>query len=566
MAKYRPFGDAPIDLAQDVRASPPSPSQANLPPPGASAQQLANRQPVRASPRMPPRVVNRGTFQKVPVTAILQGGGMNGAPIQATNINGAPVMVDPMNRPGSLAAVNMDTSVSAQVRGAKMLGALRADGVQVSNDYTDAIRNAAGFAFGPKRMPKQGFMAASYSYPAQQMVVGATLAGTPIVNPQPTRGASPAAAPKLVTRGGIRGQISSSPSEDRRRLLSTLQGLAAAPNVSWVAEGVKTVEDYGKGDWGINIRTFIDSLPDYVPMAVREEAKGIASKLSSAPVPWSLIANNIGAPKIGYGIFSLSLPPFIKEAYIKWAYNMTWKAPISVENLKRAMGAAFTSAQNLAAVVAHPSYDPSYKSKVDRTQAEVDLFIARMNDGYKRIHGCFATEKRLGEWRAWAYETSSSKMFSDAMAATSGIDFLVKTFPDTPENTAKRAFCRVEGSGGDVKPPMTTMQPQFPVMTTMPPAVAKPAIPQAPAVPENKFKTGIINSIVSSGETSLPKPVVPRGPVVLPPALPAVPPPPPPAMMPMPDTKAPAAGGSNTMLIVGGVAVLAAVAFIATRK
>jgi hypothetical protein len=78
-------------------------------------------------------------------------------------------------------------------------------------------------------MPKQGFMAASYSYPAQQMVIGATLAGTPIVNAAPVP-ASPMSAPRLVTRAGgqgPRGQISSSPSEDRRRLISTLMGLGS---------------------------------------------------------------------------------------------------------------------------------------------------------------------------------------------------------------------------------------------------------------------------------------------------------------------------------------------------
>ena len=367
---YRPFGETPIDLAQEVRASPPSPSQANLPPSAPSAQQLANRQPVRAAPRMPPRVVNRGTFQKVPIQMVLQAGGMNGAPIQASNINGAPVMVDPLDRPGSLAAVNMDTSVSAQVRAAKQLGALRADGVQVSGDYTDAIRNAAGFAFGPKRMPRQGFAAASYSYPAKQMVVGATLAGKPIVNPQPTRGASPAAAPRLVTKGVIRGQISSSPSEERRRLLSTLQGLAAAPNVSWVGEGVKSTDDYGKGPWSDSIKNFLDDVPNVVPPVFKSAAQGLVksiyegSTVMGVPVPfyWTTLANNIGTTKVK----GIDLPSWVKGAYIRWAYKLTWGTDISEANLNRAVASSFTSAQNLAATVANPSYDPTFKSTVDR--------------------------------------------------------------------------------------------------------------------------------------------------------------------------------------------------------
>jgi hypothetical protein len=225
----RYFGQAPLGIPQPVRASPPSPSQASLPPAAPVAQRLANRQPVRASSFIAPTSNREAlTFSKrFPIETVLQAGGMNGAPIMATNLNGAPIAIDPMARPGSLGFMNMDTSVSARHRAQQALGALIDNGVPVSGDYTDAIRNAAGFAFGPKRMPKQGFMAASYSYPAKQMVVGATLAGNPIVNPQPTRASSPN-APRFVTRGGgqgPRGQISSSPSEDRRRLISTLQGL-----------------------------------------------------------------------------------------------------------------------------------------------------------------------------------------------------------------------------------------------------------------------------------------------------------------------------------------------------
>ena len=220
-AKERPQGGAPIVLAQEVRASPPNPSAAIK----GGAERILRPPKIRAARINAPRTINRGTFQTVPVAAILQGGGMAGAPIAVTQMNGAPIAVAPVGSGyiNGLGA-NADTSVSGQIRAKK---ALMDMGVPVSGDYTDAIRQAAGFAFGPKRMPKQGYAAASYSYPAQQMVVGSTLSGQPIVAP-PSDPRPPArVAPRLVTRGGIRGQISSSPSEERRRLLSTLQGLGA---------------------------------------------------------------------------------------------------------------------------------------------------------------------------------------------------------------------------------------------------------------------------------------------------------------------------------------------------
>lgn len=553
MAKYRPFGDAPVQLAQEVRASPPSPAQANLPPPGASAQQLARKMPVRAAPRSPPREVNRGTFQKVPIQMILQAGGMNGAPIQASNINGAPIVVDPLNRPGSLAAVNMDTSVSAQVRASKKLGALRADGVQVSGDYTDAIRNAAGFAFGPPRLPKQGFAAASYSYPAKQMVVGATLAGKPIVNPMPSRGASPSAAPKLVTRGGIRGQISSSPSEERRRLLSTLQGLAGSPDFTWVGEGVKSTDDYGKGPWSDSIKNFLDELPNMVPPVLKGAATSIVAEINNQstqfgfPVPfyWTVIANNIGATEVK----CIKLPDYLKAAYLRWAYKYTWKADISDANLKRALQNPQTSAQNLAATVAHPSYDPSYKSTVDRTDAEVSAFLTKIRESYKKVHGCYPTDKRLGEWRTWVYTTEASQFYDRSKAE--GTDFLVKTWPDTPENTASRAFCAAAGTTS------TQTQTQVQTGTFRPTVSTSPIITKPPT--QNTLVSQILKNTAASGQVSLPPQQSSTLPVLTPPALPAVPKPPPTAVLP-------AAPASNTMLIVGGVVALAAVAFVATRK
>lgn len=212
-------GGAPIAIPQEVRASPPNPSAAR------SAEKILRPAKISASRIKAPIKVTGASFQKFPIAAIFQGGGFSGAPIQVSNMNGAPIAVAPVGSSyiHGLGA-NADTSVAAQVRAKKQL---RDMGVQVSGDYTDAIRQAAGFAFGPKRMPKQGYMAASYSYPAQQMVVGATLSGQPIVAAPAVPPAPARVAPRLVKRDGIRGQISSSPSEERRKLLSTLQGLGA---------------------------------------------------------------------------------------------------------------------------------------------------------------------------------------------------------------------------------------------------------------------------------------------------------------------------------------------------
>lgn len=236
-AKERPQGGAPIVIPQPVRASPPNPSAAIK----GGAERIVRPPNIRAARINAPRVITGGSFQRVPVAATLQGLGI--APIAVTQMNGAPIAVSPVGSSyiNGLGA-NADTSVSGQVRAKK---ALMDMGVPVSGDYTDAIRQAAGFAFGPKRMPKQGFAAASYSYPAQQMVVGSTLSGQPIVAP-PSDPRPPArAAPRLVTRGGIRGQISSSPSEDRRKLLSTLQGLGSLGAIDRSAIDITRCSGFG---------------------------------------------------------------------------------------------------------------------------------------------------------------------------------------------------------------------------------------------------------------------------------------------------------------------------------
>lgn len=215
---------SPLPIQQPVPASSPAPW--NNP-----ANMVLKRPQSPAAAHLRPPMNNREALRwgrPMPLVSVLQGMPVQvqtlaGAPTQVQPLSGAPLAVSTVGYAGSLANINVDTSVSAQVRAAKRLGALVDAGVPVTGDYTDAIRNAAGFAFGPPRLPGQGYAAASYSYPSKQMVVGATLAGTPIVSPPPRLG-----LPKLVMRPGMPERvISSSPSEDRKRILSTLMGLGA---------------------------------------------------------------------------------------------------------------------------------------------------------------------------------------------------------------------------------------------------------------------------------------------------------------------------------------------------
>lgn len=226
---------APDVIPQEVRASPPMPSQA-------VPSSVVRPQPVRGAPMRAPRSAREGlrSQRPFPAAAVFQAGGMSGAPI---DISGAPVMIEASNpaglavRPmGSLSqASNVDSSVSAKVRSQK---ALRASGVPVVGEYTREIREEVG-GFAPKRMPKQGFMASSYFYPSPKMIIGATLTGVPLVNAQPVMGASTRPAPRFVTRAGGQGpgyQITTSPSEDRRKMLSTLMGLGAVPDAQRMAD------------------------------------------------------------------------------------------------------------------------------------------------------------------------------------------------------------------------------------------------------------------------------------------------------------------------------------------
>lgn len=132
---------------------------------------------------------------------------------------------------------------------------LVADGVQVAGDYTTTIRRQQGGVPAP-RMPKVGFPAAqSYRYPSQKMITGAALAGTTVRSALPTASFNPgafiAARPdsqgnNLITNDPVgmprrslprsrRGVLSplivnrDSPSESRRKDISTLMGLSAQP-------------------------------------------------------------------------------------------------------------------------------------------------------------------------------------------------------------------------------------------------------------------------------------------------------------------------------------------------
>lgn len=211
---------APEVIPQEIRASPPNPS-------GAWAKNVLRDKPVRAASPRNPRSIKAALRSQRPVrpATVFQAGGLSSAPLMVEIENPAGLASRPMN--GLSKASNVDTSVSARVRSQK---SLRDAGVPVTGDYYDAIRQAAGFSFGPKRMPGQGFAAASYSYPSRQMVIGATLSGTPLVNAVPPRASQLSPRPRFATRSGGEGpryQMITSPSDDRRKMLSTLMGLGA---------------------------------------------------------------------------------------------------------------------------------------------------------------------------------------------------------------------------------------------------------------------------------------------------------------------------------------------------
>jgi hypothetical protein len=156
-----------------------------------------------------------------------------------------------------------NASVSDAVRGQKE-GFLVNDGIQVAGDYTTALRKKVGGVAAPP-MPDVGYSAASYSYPSAKMRTGAALAATPEApmftntrrmlptasfNPARTFSAAPAAGQSMsadyrakhVPSSSIRANVpvsmprqnvpsratvlpTNSPSENRRRVLTTLMGL-----------------------------------------------------------------------------------------------------------------------------------------------------------------------------------------------------------------------------------------------------------------------------------------------------------------------------------------------------
>jgi hypothetical protein len=162
---------------------------------------------------------------------------------------------------GAMPTAAGSTSVADLVR-AQREGFLMADGVQVAGDYTTELRAEKGGIAAP-RMPSVGFPAAqSYKYPSRKMITGAALAATPEARdftgtrrPLPTAGFNPGAfvmsrpdslnntlivnepvrmpsVRDLYPRGSTYAEMSSaSPSDERRRNLSTLLGLPEMPSV-----------------------------------------------------------------------------------------------------------------------------------------------------------------------------------------------------------------------------------------------------------------------------------------------------------------------------------------------
>lgn len=128
-------------------------------------------------------------------------------------------------------------------------GFLVADGVQVAGDYDTVIRAAKGGIPAPRTSKVGSFAQQSYKYPSQKMVTGAALAGGPMLTK--TRGMLPtsqfnpgafvAARPdsqgnNLLTNDPVsmpreripkarQALVENSPSEYRRKSISTLMGL-----------------------------------------------------------------------------------------------------------------------------------------------------------------------------------------------------------------------------------------------------------------------------------------------------------------------------------------------------
>lgn len=195
-------------------------------------------------------------------------------PYVGSTFAAAPVMVEG------------DTSLAAVVR-AQRDSFLVDDGMQVAGDYTDAIRKQAGGRISPPEMPPVGYSAAFYSYPSDAMRTGAALGRmvrpraasfTSSRKPLPTAsfwpGAFVTARPDSINRTlitnkpvpmpretvrGVRremrrdGIVTSSPSTDRRRSLTTLMGLG----------GVAQDPRAGAGRTFLLLADFLENDKDY---------------------------------------------------------------------------------------------------------------------------------------------------------------------------------------------------------------------------------------------------------------------------------------------------------------
>lgn len=167
-----------------------------------------------------------------------------------------------------------------------------------------------------------------------------------------------ACCPQAETLSGYTPRLS--PSEDRKRQMARLMGLGATANTEiWKVSG-KNVDE----SWGINIRTFLDELPSFLPEIARDPVMSaigtirsvIESPISPTTYAYEVLARNIGATDIPGPV---DLPSEIREAFLKWAYKKMWGVDIRPDLLQKAMALPVVSAQNLTAEMSKAEYDPT---------------------------------------------------------------------------------------------------------------------------------------------------------------------------------------------------------------
>lgn len=441
------LGDAPQVVAQPVASSAPTVADA------AAAARLRRPQVPRASPLLPPGSIQQGlsTLRPFPVASVFQAGGLSAAP---------PVAIERLNAAATQTS-RPDDSVSAQSRAAR--AAIMAAGVPVVGNYTSQIRSDAG-GFAPPRMPRQGYMASGYSYPSQKMLIGATLAGRPVA-------------------------VISSPSEDRKRILSGLMGLGAVhprltdPNSAEVK--------YCNGTYPVGVSAEQDKLNDLCRIdtgwfgSAPWTAKGKAER--GLPVNWATLFKGV---------------------------------------------------------------------------ADAGAFLAKLPQAYVRVHGCAPSKERMNQWTEWA--AKNTNWAASVAKSDDSMDKFVRDASETAQTKATRSFCAQTpagtdtgtgagtgaGAGAGTGSSLTREQVIAAYRSVFGCAPTDARVNQwlASSVTKNTTAAAFME-VLRANKDDLTGQFCATG-----------------AAGSGGGFRMPPASDDNTMLIVGGVAALAAVAFIATRK